>query len=756
MELNRVIQRRAQDEMIEWIDSSRRRARESGLNSMKIPMFRSVMTQSELICKRLAYEEILSVIRFFIDKLLNQLQGTPIMIVISDEKGYMLELAGDETMKQTVTQLGIKEGVQFAEEECGTNGINLALNHRSPVQLIGTQHYHQFFHSKVCYSVPFHYTDINNLLGTISIMTSLEQAHPYFLTMLITVVDSIERELLLRRQNRKLNILNHIMMDTTRNGIIITDREGRIMEFNTYAENLTGLTKEQLIGRPVIDLAPMGPYIDKVIRHGDKHEDIEIVIDHLSGQTKCVCLFDALPILDEYDNPIGAFGQFRDITERYEAEERYNYLAYHDDLTGLPNRRHYNDHLNGLLTEAKKNKHMLAVLYLDLDRFKLVNDTLGHSKGDYLLQKVAERLRKCLLDETVTRMGGDEFSILLSNVRDSNDAVQAAQQVLQLFEQDFVIDHYQFRLSTSIGISIYPHDGLDAETLLTHADMAMYQAKAIGKNRYMVYTPSMVRQSHEKLTMETDLRKAVEHQELVLYYQPQVKIRTGEIVGMEALLRWKHPKNGLILPADFIPLAEETGIIVPIGEWVLHEVCRHMSDWEQSGLRPMKISVNLSPYQFLNSNCVDSVERVLKRTGINPRQLELEITESMTMDVEQATPIIHQLRNLGVQISIDDFGTSYSSLNYLKKFSVHRLKIDRSFVKDLASEEHNRQIVGTIITMAHKLGLEVVAEGVETAEQLSFLSEQRCDEAQGHLFSAPLPAHVIAEKLHGSWSKPLS
>ncbi|MEF3303225.1 EAL domain-containing protein [Paenibacillus sp. GYB003] len=720
---------------------------EIGLDPGVLPQFRNVMSQSELMCKKIEYQDILSVVYYFMNKLLHQLEGRPIVIVVTDEHGYILEMAGDEAIKQTIDQLGIKAGVQLTEEECGTNSVSIALREKMPIQLVGDQHYHHFLQQTACYSIPFHYSDNVDLLGSISIMTMVEHAHPFFLAMLSTAADSIERELLLRKQNRKLAVLNHIMMNTTRNGIVITDRDGNITEFNASADQLTGLNRDDLLEKPVVQLQPIGSYIDEVIRHGTKYEDLKIEIYNERENKKHICLFDAFPIFDEYSEQIGAFGQFRDITDRYEAEERYNYLAYHDDLTGLPNRRHFNEQLDRLIEEAGQHKHMLAVFYLDLDRFKLVNDTLGHSKGDYLLQVFAERLQKGVPEAHVVRMGGDEFSILLPGVKEADDAVQVAKKVMDILEQDFIIDNHKFRISTSIGISFYPHDGLDAETLMIHADMAMYQAKAIGKNQYKLYTPSMNRRSLEQLELENDLRLALKQNELQLFYQPLINIRTGKITGAEALLRWKHPKKGLVSPAEIVPLAEETGLIASLGEWVLEEACRHNKEWQNGGLPAIRVAVNLSSQQFHRGNCVETVERVLRNTGLDPKYLGIEITESVTMDVENTTSILRKLYELGVQISIDDFGIGYSSLNYLKKFSVHRLKIDRSFIKDLLTDEHNRQIVGTIISMAHQLGLEVVAEGVESVEQLVFLSEHHCDEAQGFLISIPLPAEAFAGRM---------
>jgi diguanylate cyclase (GGDEF)-like protein/PAS domain S-box-containing protein len=729
-----------------YIIESKQRCTNMGMDPKEIRLPKTVMTEEALEQKRAEYEEILSVVQFFGRKVLDSLKGTPILIVISDQKGFILQMDGDETIKATINKLGIRPGIQFTEENMGTNVITLALQQNHPVQVIGDNHYHETLHGSACYGVAFRYTDINNLLGSICIMTAVEFQNPLLLTMLSTVVDSIERELLLRKQNRKLDIMNQIMIDSTRNGIIITDKEGNITEFNQFAEKITGLKKKEVVGRSVRYLEPVGKYICNVTWYDKKYEDIEIILQDKEASQRLVCLFDALPIRDEYQQIIGAFGQFRNITERYEAEEKYNYLAYHDELTGLPNRRHFKNKMFEHMNEVRDSARKMAIMFIDLDRFKLVNDTLGHSNGDLLLQQVAKRLRSCLGPrDIVARMGGDEFTFLFPDIQEEIDAARIAERILDLFKNPFNMNGYEFHITASIGIAIYPHDGCDTETLMVHADTAMYRAKEKEKGNYVFYTENMYTKPHERIVIETSLHKALEKEEFIVYYQPQINAKTGEIQGLEALVRWQHPESGLIPPNKFIPIAEETGLIVPIGEWVMREACRQNKHWQRLGLPHFRVAVNLSIQQFLKSNLVETVKRILEETELEPQYLELEITETMTMDVDHAIRTLKQLHELGVQISIDDFGTGYSSLHYLKKFSIDRLKIDQSFVRDIMTDPSDASIVGTIISMAHHLGLEVIAEGVEEKEQLCFLQTQKCDVVQGYYFSKPIPAYEFEE-----------
>ncbi|NEW09490.1 EAL domain-containing protein [Paenibacillus sp. SYP-B3998] len=729
-----------------WIAESKERCVKLGINPCAIPTFSKFLTEAELDQKRNEYEEILSVINFFVHKMLELMKGIPLLIMISDEKGCVLEMAGDEAIKSVVNESGIQVGLVFKEHEAGTNSINLALSHRHPFQLVGDDHFFKFLTSSACYSVPFQYTDISNLLGTITIMTTIDQHNPFLLAMLCTVVDSIERELLLKKQNIRLHILNQVVIETTRNGIIITDREGKITEYNKFAEILTGSMKQDVIHQSISDVKTRH-FINEVLHRGKEYEDIELMLKPSKDHEELVCLFDAFPIHDENMQIMGAFAQFRDITERYHTQKQINYLAYHDDLTGLPNRRFFAHHVDNLLKHGAQDNSIFAIMFLDLDSFKKINDTLGHNNGDTLLKLVADRLLICCKapNQLVSRMGGDEFTILLQEITDHIDAIDVAEEVIKAFEAPFAVDGYEFYITASIGISFYPHDGNNAETLMKNADIALYRAKDEGKNNFAIFKPTHNSGGLERLTLENSIRKALQLGEFVLYYQPQINLHTGEIIGTEALVRWRHPTLGLIPPAKFIPIAEETGLIVPLGEWVLRTACRQNQIWREKGFKPIKVSVNISTRQFSKQNLVGTIKKILLETQLDPQYLELEITESMTMNVEIAIEILSKLKELGIRICIDDFGTGYSNLYYLKLFSIDRLKIDQSFVRDIMTDTNDADIVATIIAMAHKLGIDVIAEGVETKDQLNFLSSQSCHEVQGFYYHPPLPADHIEQ-----------
>jgi diguanylate cyclase (GGDEF)-like protein len=388
----------------------------------------------------------------------------------------------------------------------------------------------------------------------------------------------------------------------------------------------------------------------------------------------------------------------------------------------------------------------LAVLFLDLDRFKKINDSLGHDFGDLLLRKVGEQILRCVNeDAVVARIGGDEFLILLPDIEDGSIAVQIAKKINDTINKPTTINGYEVHITSSIGIALYPSDGEDADTLIKHADIALFRLKEFGDS-YSVYSPIVKDPSYDQLVFENDLRKALERHEFTVYYQPKVNIQTGVITGLEALIRWKHPDKGLILPGSFIPIAEETGLIVPIGRYILKTACEQLVKWQHNGLPALSISVNLSTKQFLQSTLVSMVSSILEETGLDPHLLELEITESMTMDVKQASRILKDLKELGIQVSIDDFGTGYSSLNYLKDLPIDRLKIDRSFIRDITVNPENAAIVSTIINMASNLNLLVIAEGVEEESQVSILQNSNCDEIQGYYFSHPLPADEFEQK----------
>ena len=432
-------------------------------------------------------------------------------------------------------------------------------------------------------------------------------------------------------------------------------------------------------------------------------------------------------------------GQF---IARKQAEERVRHLAHYDDLTALPNRSMFNQRLSHALAQAQRRDKPLAILFIDLDRFKNINDTLGHQAGDSVLREVAQRLRECLREsDVVGRLGGDEFVVLLEEFPQPIHVATVAQKILSSVARPFLLDAQEFHITASVGISAFPEDGADVPTLLKNADIAMYRAKEQGKNNYQFYSAQMNVHSIERLTLEAGLRRALERDELVLHYQPQIDIRTGSITGMEALVRWQQPAKALIPPAQFIPLAEETGLIVPIGEWVLKTACAQNQSWQEQGLPPLRIAVNLSARQFVHEALLHSVARVLQETGLEPALLEFEITESMVMhNSEHAVKLLNKLKAMGIHISIDDFGTGYSSLAYLKRFPIDSLKIDRSFILDIPDDKGDAAITQAVIAMAHTLGLKVIAEGVETREQFNFLRKNRCDEMQGYYFSAPLPA----------------
>lgn len=723
-----------------FITESKHKCKESGMDPNEIASPKRLMTYQELSDKRVSYSEILSVVSFFSNKLLNSLKGSPLLIVISDADGYLLDMVGDETIKSTVEQFGITIGSLFTQEDTGTNVISLALQQKHPISLIGENHYHKFLHGIACYGAAFHYTDEDNLLGSVCIMMPISFQNPLYLTMLSHVVDSIERELLLRKQNKTLNIMNQIMLSRTRNGIVITDHKGITTEFNDFAQKISNTSRSNVIGRCIYESDLTGLYFKQVIEHGEKFENVELKFSNDAGE-QVVCLFDAQPIYEE-KKLIGAFGQFRDITDRYLIEEKYNYLAYHDDLTGLPNRRYVQKELESLISNKKDREQLkLAILYFDLDRFKAINDTFGHSSGDLVLVEVTKRLVASLKDnEILARMGGDEFIFILKDFESEVDIIQKAEQILNHFQQPFTVKCHEFHTSVSIGIAIYPEHDVTLEELMVNADNAMYSAKTEGKNRYVIYTSDMFVKLMEDLKLENELRKAVENNEFVLHYQPQICTSSGQIIGVEALIRWDHPKLGLIYPDNFIKVAEDTGIISQIGAWVLEEACRQNIRWQNAGMDPIKVAVNLSTQQFLKQNLVKLVKEVLDKTGLEPQYLELEITESMAMDFDYSLKVLKQLKALGISISIDDFGTGYSSLSYLKKFPLDFLKIDRSFISDITEDDNNSNIVKAIITLAHNLDLKVIAEGVETKEQLDFLKQYQCDSIQGYLFSKPITA----------------
>lgn len=455
-------------------------------------------------------------------------------------------------------------------------------------------------------------------------------------------------------------------------------------------------------------------------------------------------------------------GTIQDITERTNAEEQIHNLAYYDLVTGLPNRAHLYDMISLALANSKQNSEKFGLLFLDLDHFKQVNDTLGHNAGDLLLRQVSARLQDAIRQtdtvtrpeelqgkkptETIARLGGDEFVVLLNHVERVEDAAYVARRICKELAKSFNLDGNEVSITTTIGISLFPSDGDSAEQLLKHADVAMYHAKEQGRNGYQFYSQSIHQLTLDRFALERDLRKTLETNGFHLEYQPKMALRDSTITGLEALVRWEHPERGKVSPADFIPLAEETGLIVPLGEWVLRTACEQMVRWLEAGIPPFVMAVNCSAIQLMRTDMATVIKSVLKSTGLNPNYLEIELTESLLMqNVEEGIVILQALKDLGLHVSIDDFGTGFSSLSYLKRLPADKLKIDQSFIRDLTTDPGDAAIVTSIITLAHNLELTVIAEGVENSEQLGFLRAKRCDEVQGYLISRPMPADAFAQ-----------
>jgi diguanylate cyclase (GGDEF)-like protein len=443
----------------------------------------------------------------------------------------------------------------------------------------------------------------------------------------------------------------------------------------------------------------------------------------------------------------------REVVERKRAEEAFRYQAYYDALTGLPNRTLLKDRLSKALASARRRKDKVALLFLDLDRFKDINDSLGHSVGDLLLKEVAERLKTWAREQdTVARLGGDEFLIVLTSVRDIPCAAIAAERLMDTMIAEFVVQGHPLMVSCSLGISIFPEHGADGETLIKNADAAMYSAKDYGRNNFQFFMEDMTAEVVERLTLESSLRLALEKRELFLVYQPQMDIASGRITGLEALLRWQHPELGLVPPDKFIRIAENSGLIVPIGEWVLRTACSQSRKWQDEGLPAVSVAVNVSAVQFRQAGFCELIRRVLHKTALAPQYLELELTESLLLSNADVTfSVLQELKAMGLKLAIDDFGTGYSSLSYLRQFPVSKLKIDRSFIRDIAVNPDDAAITTAIISMAKSLSLKVIAEGVEDEAQMSFLRAHQCDEIQGYYFSKPLAVDKVADKLRGDY-----
>jgi diguanylate cyclase (GGDEF)-like protein/PAS domain S-box-containing protein len=540
-----------------------------------------------------------------------------------------------------------------------------------------------------------------------------------------------------------------VTLNSIGDAVVCTNISGNITFLNLVAERMTGWSWQEAAGRPMSEVFQI---LDAVSR-----ETTPNPMDAAMGQDRtvhipsnCVLLrrdgFETpiedsvAPIHDRDGKATGAVIVFRDVSTARAMAAQMTHSAQHDFLTGLPNRMLLNDRVSQAIVLAPRHSKKVAVLFLDLDGFKHINDSLGHPIGDKLLQSIAKRLVSCVRSsDTVSRQGGDEFVVLLSEMEQSEDAAISALRILQAVAEVHTIDHHDLHVTTSIGLSVFPDDGKDAETLVKNADTAMYQAKENGRHSYQFFRPAMTVRAVERQSIEENLRRALERQEFTLHYQPKIRLRTGEITGAEALLRWSHPVRGPVSPTQFIPVAEDCGLILPIGQWVLREACKQARAWVDLGLPLGTMAVNISSMEFRDDNFLESVFGILSETGLDPRSLELELTESVLMKrAESAASVLKTLRARGVQIAVDDFGTGYSSLSYLRKFPIDALKIDQSFVRQITSAPDDATIVTAVISMGRSMKLRVVAEGVETREELAFLQNHQCDEAQGFYFSRPV------------------
>ncbi len=571
----------------------------------------------------------------------------------------------------------------------------------------------------------------------------------------VTGASTIARDITAHKRADEQLKLQSAALEAAANAIVITDSHGSILWVSGAFTTMTGYSKEEVLGKN-----------PRLLKSGDQPESYyadlwsaissgkvwrgEIVNRRKNGSAYTEDM-TITPVTRDSGNPANRYfiAIKQDITNRKNAEQRVQYLAYYDDLTGLANRTLLQDRLAKAVADARRQKYNVALLFLDLDGFKDINDSLGHSVGDLLLQEVAQRLKRWGREQdTVSRLGGDEFLVMLPHVVDVSDAAVAAERLMDVIDAVFVIQGHSLHVHCSLGISIFPGHGEDGETLIKNADAAMYSAKQSGRNSFRFFTEDLNTQAMERLTLENGLRSALTREELFLMYQPQMDICTGRIIGLEALLRWQHPTLGLVPPDKFIRIAENSGLILPIGEWVLRTACSQARKWQEDGLPAVTVAVNVSAIQFRQEDFCGLVRKVLQETGLPPQHLELELTESLLLaNAELMLSVIQELKAMGVTLAIDDFGTGYSSFSYLRQFRVSKLKIDREFIRDVAVNPDDAAIASAIISMAKSLHLKVIAEGVEDEAQMSFLRTHQCDEIQGYYFSKPLAVDKVADKL---------
>jgi diguanylate cyclase (GGDEF)-like protein/PAS domain S-box-containing protein len=549
-----------------------------------------------------------------------------------------------------------------------------------------------------------------------------------------------------------------VTLNSIGDAVLSTDISGKVTYLNVVAEQMTGWSCGEAQGKPltevfqIIDGATREPSLNPMELAIQTRKTVGLSANCIlirRDQTEISIEDSAAPIHDRSGSITGAVIVFHDVGMSRAITEEMARLAQHDGLTDLPNRMLLTDRVNQAIARARRNGTRVAVMYLDLDGFKHINDSLGHAVGDKMLQSVATRLVGCVRSsDTVSRLGGDEFVVLLSEISHAADASITARKILTALTTAHTVDEANLHITLSIGLSTYPDDGQEAETLIKNADTAMYQAKETGRNSYQFYTKEMNVRAIERQAIEAELCLALERKELVLHYQPKVSLDTGEITGVEALVRWVHPERGLLPPAQFIPIAEDCGLILPIGRWVMKEACGQVKSWLDAGLHVVPVSINVSSLEFRSGDFIQGLRAVLRETHLDPSYLELELTETVLMQrAESTTSVLRSLKSIGVRLAVDDFGTGYSSLSYLKKFPIDSLKIDRSFVRDITADTDDATIVSAVITMAKSLKKCVIAEGVETKDQIKFLQSCGCNQAQGFYFSRPVAAEYFAKLL---------